>query len=252
MSSVKITNQYLDTISWQSSISCGFVTGNAVDIWRIGVSSNLLFLEPFLAIMHPGEIERANRYFQTKDKNRHIVCRGALRIILGKYLNIPPASMEFGIGTNQKPFVKNPNTINICYNISHSEDYILIAVAATEVGADIELINENFGYQEIIEEHFNAEEINFIAQAHSAERFFMLWTRKEALLKATAKGLDDDLKLVCSMDGTHPIPGNTISTKNDWEINSFNLNPQYIASIAVNPLASAYRYWDIDFNTINF
>jgi 4'-phosphopantetheinyl transferase len=252
MSSVKISNQYLEKINWQSSIECGFVTGNAVDIWRICVSSNLLFLKPFLAIMHPEEIERADRYFHLKDKNRHIVCRGALRVILGKYLNISPVLVEFGIGTNQKPFVKNSNTINIRYNISHSGDYILIAIANNDVGADIELINNDFDYQDIIGEHFNAEEIDFIKQDNSAERFFMLWTRKEALLKATAKGLDDDLKLVCSMDGTHPISGSTISTKNDWKINSFNLNPQYIASIAINPSVIASRYWDIDFNTINF
>jgi len=250
MSTVKITNSYSDQVTWQSAAEFDFVTGNNVDVWRICISSNFLFLDRLTAIMHPEEIERANKYFHTKDKNRHIVCHGVLRIILGKYLNISPVLVEFGIGTNQKPFVKNSNTIR--YNISHSGDYILIAIANDEVGADIEIINKDFDYQDIIGEHFNNEEINFIKHDNSAERFFMLWTRKEALLKATAKGLDDDLKLICSLDGTHLISGKTISTKNDWEINSFNLNPQYIASIAIDPSVITARYWDIDLNTINF
>ena len=252
MSSVKISNRYLKKTNWLSPIECTFVINNAVDIWKICVSENTSLLDSFLAVMHPEEIERAKRYFFTKDKNRHIVCHGALRIILGQYLNTPPLLLVFGTGMNGKPFVENSNAVNIQFNISHSGDYILIAISNDEVGVDIEMIREEFDYSDIIGEYFSTAEINFIKQNNSAERFFMFWTRKEALLKATAKGLDDDLKLVCSMDGTHAISGNTISTINNWEISSFNVNPQYIASIAVNPSVIAAGYWDIDFNKINF
>jgi len=77
--------------------------------------------------------------------------------------------------------------------------------------------------------------VAYIKEAESAERFFRIWTRKEALTKATAQGLDCDLRLLPGLDGVHIVDDGIIASNDDWVISSFNLNDSYTASIACNP-----------------
>jgi 4'-phosphopantetheinyl transferase len=98
-----------------------------------------------------------------------------------------------------------------------------------------------------MEGYFNYEEINFINEEKSAERFFLLWTRKEAQIKATGKGLDENIKLIPGLTGTHYINNDAITSYKNWVISSFSLSEQYIASVAANPLTDKIRFWDVDF-----
>jgi 4'-phosphopantetheinyl transferase len=247
MSKIKIFIRYLDNPLWKSAASCDFVTdNNTVDVWRVNISQNLSLLNNLLATMDPEEIARANRYFHLKDKNRSIISRGALRIILGKYLNQRPDLIEFGIGKNKKPYILNTNETDLHYNISHSGDWILIAISNSETGADTEFINHDFRYTEVIADNFTADEISYVKQNASVDRFFMLWTRKEALTKATAKGLDEDLKLIPCLDGAHFAESSIISSSSDLLISTFNIYEQYIASVVTYASTEKINFWDIN------
>lgn len=245
---INITNRYLDDIKWTGAALCRFTTGNNADIWRICVSENLAFCNSFLAAMQPEEISRANRYFYTADRNRYIISRGALRSILGKYLNQPPASIKFGVGINKKPYIINNDEVH--FNVSHSGNWVLLAIANSAIGADTELIKDDFDYHEIIKENFSLHEINYINQNQLPHCFYKLWTRKEALLKATGKGIDDNLKLIPALNGAHTIDGVLISSTAHWIVNSFMLYEQYAASVAVCAQTGANRFWHTDFNII--
>jgi 4'-phosphopantetheinyl transferase len=247
MSAIKIRIQYLNDVTWVNSTACDFlVNDNSTDVWRINISSNLSLLDYFLSILHPDEIARANRYYQTKDRNRFIISRGALRIILGKYLNGKPVLIEFKTGINKKPYI-NTNLTQLCYNISHSGDWILLGISDSEIGADTEQVNFTFKHQDVLQDNFSPAEINYINQSSSVERFFMLWTRKEALTKATGKGLDNDLKLIPCLDGIHVAQSSTISSEEDWLISTFSLSENYLASVANNIKIVTMRFWDIHF-----
>jgi 4'-phosphopantetheinyl transferase len=242
---VKITNQFLNTINWVEASACDYAVNNNIDLWRIHIPINLSKLAQFSSLNNPAEIDRANRYYHTKDKNRFIISRAGLRIILGRYLNVHPSSVDFEIGQNKKPHIKNNS--NLYYNISHSGDWIVIAVSNSELGADIEFVNHSFGYKDVLADNFSQPEVNYINENSSAERFFMLWTRKEALTKATGKGLDGDLKLIPCLDGTHYTQTSIVSPGSDWLINTFKLAENYLASIAANPQSNTTRFWDISF-----
>jgi 4'-phosphopantetheinyl transferase len=247
MSLIKILIRYLENPTWKSTETCDFVTcDNTVDVWRINISSNLSLLNKFLATMNPEEIARANRYFHLKDKNRSIIGRGALRYILGKYLNRLPDLIEFGIGENKKPHILNTGQTDLHYNVSHSGDWILIAISNSEIGADTEFINHNFRYDEVTEDNFTADEINYIKQTKSVDRFFTLWTRKEALTKATAKGLDEDLKLIPCLDGVNFAESTIISSQSDLLISTFKLYNHYIASVVSHISTEKINFWDIN------
>jgi 4'-phosphopantetheinyl transferase len=244
MGQIKIANHYPDKIQWINASSCGYSINKNIDIWRINVNSNLKSIDNLFSVLNPDEIARANRFFHIRDKNRHIISHGAMRYILGRYLNQPPSLIEFKDEINKKPYIVNKAGLH--FNLSHSGDWILLGIANSEIGIDTELINYSFEYKDVMEGYFNDEEINFINEEKSPERFFLLWTRKEAQIKATGKGLDENIKIIPGLIGTHHV-NNDISLHKDWVISSFSLSEQYIASVAANPLTDKIRFWDVDF-----
>ncbi len=246
MGLIQITNQNLSGINWLNPATCSFILDNNVHVWRISVGQNLSLLDDFQAIMTPAEIARANRFYQSKDHNRFIISRGALRNILAKYLNQKPREIEFELGENDKPCIKNNGQLNLNYNLSHSGDWILLAISSHEVGADIEFVNPNFGYDEVLNDNFSTDEVSYIKEKESRARFFNLWTRKEALTKATAQGLDGDLRLIPCLDGVHIIKADIIASEKNWLVNSFNINEQYIASITISPNISETSFFELD------
>ncbi|HLK29783.1 MAG TPA: 4'-phosphopantetheinyl transferase superfamily protein [Puia sp.] len=225
---------WLHDIVWDESSKepDKFLQQDSVHVWSIFISSNLDLIPKFSEILSSDEHERASKYHQQKDTDRFLVSRIALRILLSRYLKIPPQEIGFVKDENKKPYIENKGKENLHYNVSHSGDCILIAISNSEVGADIEKIDEDFPYQEIMIQNFSAIEMQFInSTKKSAENFYALWTRKESLLKATSKGIDESLPDVPSLEGMHKIKKEIIGSENDWMVNTFNIEKDYIGSI---------------------
>jgi 4'-phosphopantetheinyl transferase len=218
-----------------------------VDIWKIPISSNLKLISKFSDILSGKEQRRAERYHQQKDKDRFILSRIALRILIGKYSGIPPHTIIFAEGINKKPFAENINLKNFQYNLSHAENFIVIAFSKSEIGIDIEKVDKNFSFKEILEQNFSDGEIAFIKNSNaSSDNFYLLWTRKEALLKATSKGIDDNLKLVPCLNGANLLDEEIIGSHKDWFVSSFKVENDYIASIAYKASNQAIAFRDIN------
>lgn len=250
---IRIENQSVDANRWQNARQFDFSKSGCLDVWRVCVIANLSRLDHFRNLMARDEIERASRYLRPADQNRMIVSRGAARLILSAYLKTGAANIQFGIGRNGKPFIKRPDNRRLDFNLSHSGDYIAIAVCAAATGVDVEKIDTSFDFDDISCRFFNADEVCFINETHSAERFFLLWTRKEALLKATAKGLDDDLTQIRALDGVHHLPEYVFDhnyRQCDWKTTSFRLTDGYIASVT-SERADTIRFADFDYDIIN-
>ena len=246
MQQAKITNSFIELVNWESPDNCPYQINQNMDVWRVNVTENEVFIDDFLKVLSLSEIARASRYVRTGDRNRSVISRGALRVILGNYLDEPPQALCFAEGVNKKPRL-DYNT-GLFFNVSHSGDWILIAVAASEIGVDVEYINPGFEYQDVLEDYFVDEEIEFIMQASSTERFYMLWTRKEALSKGTAAGLDALLKYFPALDGIPTIDGDALSIENDWFINSFNISANYVASVVNDPSVTGLKFWNFELN----
>jgi 4'-phosphopantetheinyl transferase len=218
-----------------------------VDIWRIRVSSSLNLISQFDQVLSRDERARACRYHQEKDRARFLVSRIALRGLLAKYSNRGPADIEFITGNNKKPLLNNSGSENLHYNISHSGDWILIAVGNSEVGADVEKQDKGFSYEAIIEQNFGEEEIQFIKNSREpSANFYLLWTRKEALLKATAKGIHDELKLVPCLNGDHQVDEKIIGSNRNWQVKTFQVNTGCFGSVAYKENNRALRFFDFD------
>lgn len=240
-------NQYIGPVIWGRAELCDFNMNDGVDIWKINVSSHLQYINDLLGILEPAEIMRADKYYKEADRNRFIISRGSLRIILSRYLKQPAAAIRFKFMANNKPYINYPAAAELHFNLSDSADNVIIAVAKSHVGIDIEFIKPGFRYHDILNSNFSIPEANYINRHDSLKRFFLLWTRKEAILKATGIGLTDHLKLIPSLDGEHLMDGDLLSTTANWQLSSFDPCEGYIATIASDIGISDFRYWDFSY-----
>lgn len=221
---------FVETIpsrSWEDSPDR---TLTSIDLWKIYIPAHLHKIDQFSALLSPDEKSRVARYHQQKDKNRFVIGRGMLRQVLSYYISRPPEQVQFLAGINSKPYIQH--ALPIEFNLSYSNEQIVVAVASQPIGVDIEFIHPDFDYKLLLDACFMDREINVIVNAADPrQEFFLFWTRKEALLKATALGLGDYLTDFSCLEGSQPIP-ETIPSKGNWQLESFLLEERYWASLA--------------------
>jgi 4'-phosphopantetheinyl transferase len=155
----------------------------------------LVLLRPrrreYLSLLDTGERARAERFLHEVDRERYIFGHGLLRVLLGRYLNRPPGSIMLQRGEFGKPFLAGHP---IHFNLSDTKDAVLLAVATEPIGADIETMDRRTDHKSVAGHFFTPREVGSIAgTADGKRRFLELWTRKEAVLKASGVGIMDDL-----------------------------------------------------------
>ena len=79
----------------------------------------------------------------------------------------------------------------IFFNISHSSNYVACVIGDRPVGIDIEKARK--GRQNLAKRFFDISEAEWIKECDSDQRFFRIWTLKEAYGKATGQGVLDIL-----------------------------------------------------------
>lgn len=232
-------NRFISDIAWQTTRPAQ-ILDNEVHVYHIKISDNRHQTDKFTATLDAGELARANKYHQPKDRTRFIISRGAQRHILSRYVNMAPHLLKFELGDNKKPFLINNDEV-LHYNLTHSADCILLAIAGVTVGLDVEYIDSAFSYHEILPEHFSQPEINYTT---SPETFFKLWTRKEAFLKATGQGLGEHLQNTPSLDGEHKLHHIVNSTGQNWQCISFNIPGNYVGSLVTPQGTDQYQFYN--------
>lgn len=200
-------------------------------MYRVPIAENQAYAPRLFRLLPVAEQQRAHRYHAEADYYRFVIGRAALRLLLGARLGLPAAEVAFVPGTNKKPVLAAAPGLH--YNVSHSGNWVLIAIAPVEIGIDLEKINAAFPFQEVLEHSFSAPEKAFITrQPAPAATFYQLWTRKEALVKATAQGIDADFAHVPALDGLHHWPASHPSPITDWAVGSFEPTAGYVAALA--------------------
>ena len=64
-----------------------------VYVWSVRLAQPSSTLKSFLSLLSSDEERRAEGFYFQKDRNRFIAAHGALRIILSRYLSVPPRHM---------------------------------------------------------------------------------------------------------------------------------------------------------------
>jgi len=168
-----------------------------VDLGAVGSHDDDSGAFPEWRILDEAERARALRFVRPRDRRRFILCRGALRLVLGKLVDDPPAAITLRFGPGGKPELAGPwgpgDVPFLRFNVTHSHDLALIAVSLDrELGVDLERLRTISEAARIVESYFTAaEQAEFLAleEPVRAAAFLRGWTRKEAILKAKGVGL---------------------------------------------------------------
>ena len=153
-------------------------------------------------LLHPLKKERIDRFRFFDDKKRSVAGDMIVKTALAEFCGVSAENIVIETDENGKPY---PVNINLHFNISHAEDYVVCVVSDNKIGVDIEKIKPvNLN---IAKRFFNEEEQIYIFghKPHKEnfeqeptkdllKRFFEVWTAKEAFLKYLGVGLTENLQ----------------------------------------------------------
>lgn len=226
---VHVTCGHLAATAWLEPAGFELPAGELA-VYRLPHAAGPALAARCATLLSADERVRAGRYHHAADQQRFTVVRAALRELLGRYTGQPPARIAFELGPHKKPRVQGQPALH--FSVSHTAGWALIAFARQEIGIDIEAVNEQFAFTELLAYSFSAaEQAAIVGSADSRYQFYQAWTRKEALVKATAQGIDDEFALVPSQDGLHRLPAGRFGA-GSWQVDSFAPVPGYVAALA--------------------
>ncbi len=162
---------------------------------------------PMLAAMPPLKRERLMRLRFEMDRKISVYADALVRCLVCRETGADYSHIRLGIGKYGKPYLINDERFH--YNVSHTRSAIIAAVSDRPVGVDIERVRETD--DALAARILNAAEHAAYerAGAEKDDRFFSIWTRKEALVKYRGQALPSDLK---TLDTMCPPPSRYLTT----------------------------------------
>jgi 4'-phosphopantetheinyl transferase len=224
-----------------------------VHVWR----TTLDWPEKSIAGLAPGltadEQQRMHTFRFEQDRKRYLIGRGLLRKVLARYLKVAPHELCFDYTSFGKPHLAAGLAEPLQFNVSHSGELLLIAVAeGRALGIDVEQVRTDIDAAAIAAHFFSANEQSALAKLAGTVQvnaFFDCWARKEAFIKA--KG--DGLSLPLDQFDVSLMPGERarlLETRPDsaealrWCLVELDVAAGYKAALAVEGSGWTLKCWD--------
>jgi len=160
-------------------------TLNFFDVGLVSTNTSAFMIKDLENFLKHEEIEKLTAYKSEVSKINFAVSRSILNKGFETILDIPFSDVIVLRDKYYKPYIKNQNEIK--FNISHTDGYVVIGFSKRELGIDIEKVNDDFAFEDILENCFTFREIDNIGS--NAPMFYKYWTAKEAYLKYEGYGL---------------------------------------------------------------
>lgn len=222
-----------------------------VHIWRVSLVPPPARLARLAAPLDDAERARAARFYFERDRTAFTAARGALRTLLGRYLDHPPDRLIFGYHDKGKPYLISPPS-DLQFNLSHSGQLALLAFTrGRAIGVDIEQRRALRDLVSLARMSFSPAEYAALCDlpAHDhAHAFYACWSRKEAFIKATGEGISQLAYFDVSLTPGEPArllrvhgepPGHP-----RWSLQDLPAIPDYAAALVVDGHDLSVRCWD--------
>ncbi|MHB8471840.1 MAG: 4'-phosphopantetheinyl transferase family protein [Gammaproteobacteria bacterium] len=172
-----------------------------IKLWTYHVPTDIVDLQPYLALLSYLERERAKRFCFESHRAEFVIARALLRMALGRELGCHARELDFNYGQFGKPsLVTVESRDGIEFNLSHSHGMIVIAWGRSiRIGVDVEKVKEIFDHSDITRKCFSTKERQLLEASDikdHGEIFFSLWTAKEAYSKALGIGVSYPLEKI--------------------------------------------------------
>lgn len=156
-----------------------------VDIFLADIREFQEDTQEVLSRIAPCYVKKHRAHKIEKDARQELVCGWMLREYLGIERDDQIFYNEF-----QKPYLVSKEKF---FNLSHSEDYVALAVADCEVGIDVEKLRPY--HEATVKKVFSTrqrEELSRLEGVRRDECFTRMWTVCEAMLKLKGTGFGEE------------------------------------------------------------
>ncbi len=152
----------------------------------------------FLDRVSPERRAKAKNFYRREDAVRTVVGEAMVRHLFGALY--PARAFALSKNAYGKPYVQGFPDFH--FNVSHSGDFVVCAVADGEVGVDVEHIRQ--ADMALAERFFSRPEVEHLRGIPAGEQarwFYMIWTAKESYIKCVGEGLSIPLDSFWVLDG---------------------------------------------------
>jgi 4'-phosphopantetheinyl transferase len=233
------------------------VTASDVHVWWTWLDFyDDHIVDDLAELLAAGERARASRFKFARDRRQFVVSHAMLRLILACQLSTKPENIKFERETYGKPrLARQPDAACVEFNLSHSRNMAVVAVADRPVGVDVERMDPEINADHVAIVAFSeAERVSLLTLAPEWRLwgFFSCWTRKEAYLKARGDGLLVPLSTFdVSLAPTAPVA--LLANRLDpddverWWLAAFQPAEGFVGAVAVQgaPCRLVVRRWDL-------
>lgn len=238
-------------MKWEACPEQVSLTKTDVHLWRIDLDLAPQQTSRLQETLSPEETAQAIKFQFERDRRRFRVAQGALRAILSRYLGCTPRQVNYRYTSKGKPFLVN--STDLYFNLSHSHERALIAVAHLHpIGIDIEQIRPLENLDAMARQCFSESEyqqFTALTASNNLQAFFNAWTRKESFIKAIGDGLSYPLaNFDVSLRPGDPakllaIAGDSCEAR-AWTLLEVEAGVGYAATLAVRATDVSMQYWD--------
>jgi 4'-phosphopantetheinyl transferase len=196
---------------------------------------------PWLGMLDADERRRAARFVFARHRVQFVAAHAMMRVLLGRLGGQPPQNLRLVADAHGKPSMWLGNApAALSFNLSHTEG--LVGLAATQgpglaIGFDLEPLAREIDLG-VADQFFAPHEaawLGRLAASARTEGFLRLWTLKEAFIKATGKGLTQDLAAFWF----DPLPprirfsSGLLEREDEWWFEQRRLDGSFIAAVGV-------------------
>ena len=219
---------------------CFTLDSSTIHVWKVDLKLTDSDYQQLKEYLDPEEHKRLQRYTHQQAQQQFLATRGRLKQLLGGYLGIPAGAIQFELGQHGKPRLGG-TTIDdgLVFNVSHSGALALIAISKNRaLGIDVEKINSRHNLQGMAQRCFSKQELsrwNQLTEPRKTNQFYDYWCAKEALLKATGRGLALGMQqCVVDLDRSVFINLPESYRTSEWQLQRVEVGDDYRAFVAGN------------------
>lgn len=167
------------------------VNRDCVELWYGELTADDLTYQRYWPLLDAAAQGHAQQLTNPQIRQRYVQVHGLLRSILSRYLGQPPERININKAEYGKPYLADYP--ELAFNLSHVADKLMIAVAYDcRLGVDIEHCKPRSNLPQLVAKCFADDEAEYwhnLPEEQKTLAFYRFWTRKEAFVKATGRGI---------------------------------------------------------------
>ena len=197
------------------------------------------------SVLSVDEAERVERFRFADDRRHYLLAHAMLRHALSAYADVEPAAWQFVAAAQGRPEIAGPLAHTaLRFNLSHTPGLVTCIVSdGAACGVDVEAVSVRRHAMGVAERMFAEAELELLRRLDGQaflERFFTLWTLREAWCKARGTGLTDSRRDVGfdQVDGLNwclvPVDGKVEPGR--WQLDVQHIGTTHILATAIESI----------------